>query len=89
MWKSKGLSDEIIKSPVTSGNSLPPSLNHIGFRLRIKLDGQCLKRDKVTFNYKTTVNIYIVFEITLQPFKQSVNVQDMILDLMHVQVFLI
>ena len=62
-WKSKGLSDEIIKSPATSGNSLSPSLNYIDFRLKIKFDGQCLKQDKVTFNHKTIVNIYIVYEI--------------------------
>ena len=62
-WKSKGLSDETIKSPTTSDNSLAPSLNYIGFRLRIKFDGQCLKQDKVTFNHKTIVNIYIVHEI--------------------------
>ena len=35
-WKSKGLYGESIKPPVTSDNSVTPSLNYIGFRLRIK-----------------------------------------------------
>ena len=56
-WKAKGLSDESIKTAATSDNSLFPSLNHIGFRTRIKFDGQCLKQDKVTFDQKPVVNI--------------------------------
>ena len=64
-WKSKGLSDEIMKPPATSGNSLAPSLNYIGFRPRIRFDGKYLKQDKVTFIRKNIVNIYIVYEITL------------------------
>ena len=38
-WKSKGLSDKSIKPLATSDNSLAPSLNHIGFRIIIKLYG--------------------------------------------------
>ena len=64
-WKSKGLPDKSIKHPATTDSSLAPSLNHIGFRTRIKFDGQCLKQNKVTFNQKTVVNIYIVCEINL------------------------
>ena len=45
-----------------SDNSLAPSLNQIGFIIRIKFDGQCLKQDKVTFDHKTVVNICIVCE---------------------------
>ena len=39
--------DESIKLPATFDNSLAPSLNHIGFRTRIKFDGQCLKHGHV------------------------------------------
>ena len=85
------MSDECIKSPATSDNSLTPSLNQTGFRTRIEFDGQCLKQDKVifshgikfdsqclkqgkvTFSNDTVVNIYIVYEINLWPFKQSVD----------------
>ena len=33
-WKSKGFSDESIKSPATSYNSSAPSLEYIGIRTR-------------------------------------------------------
>ena len=46
-WKCKGLSNESIKPLATSGNSLPPILNHNGSRARIKFDGQCLKQDLI------------------------------------------
>ena len=38
--KSKGLFDEYIKSPATSGNSLALSLDYIGVRKRVELVGQ-------------------------------------------------
>ena len=69
-WKSKGLSDENIKPSSTSDNSLPPLLNHTGFRTRMKFDGQSLKQDNITFNHKPVVNGCIVFEINLRLFKQ-------------------
>ena len=73
MWKSKRLSDETIKIPATSDNSLPLSLNDIGFRTELKFDGHCLKQGKVTFNYKTVVIICIIFKINLWPFTQSTD----------------
>ena len=57
------MSDEIIKSPVTSDNSLASSLNYIGFRLWIKFDRQCLKKDE------SVVNIYIAYDKNFWPFK--------------------
>ena len=60
-WKSKGLSDESINLPATSDSSLAKSLSYIGARPRIKLDGQCLKQDKVTFTHKNVLNFYIVY----------------------------
>ena len=41
------MSDEIIKSPTTSDNSLPPSLSCIGNKTRVKFDGYCLKQEKL------------------------------------------
>ena len=35
-WKFKGLSDESIKPPATSDNSLAHSLDYIGVRTRVK-----------------------------------------------------
>ena len=52
-WKSKGFSDESTKPPVTSNNSLAPSLNYIGVKTRVKFDGSCLKQDKIIFSRET------------------------------------
>ena len=35
-WKSEGLSDESIKPPATSDNSLHPELNYYGTKTRVK-----------------------------------------------------
>ena len=58
-WKSKGLSDENI----TSDYSLNPQVSYLGTKTRVKFDRSCLKQDKVTFNHKKVVNIYIVYEL--------------------------
>ena len=63
-WKSKGLSDETIKPPSTSGNSLTPALSYYhASKIRVKFTGSCLKQDKVIFNHGKVVNIYIVYEL--------------------------
>ena len=63
-WKSKGLSDETIKPPSTSGNSLTPALSYYhASKIRVKFTGSCLKQDKVTFNHGKVANIYIVYEL--------------------------
>ena len=43
--KSKGLSDETIKSP-TMCDSLTPRLNYYGTKIRVKFTGSCLKQPK-------------------------------------------
>ena len=64
-WKSKGLSDETIKAPSTSDNSITPSINYTNNtdKLKVKFTGSCLKQDKVTFNHGKVANIYIVYEL--------------------------
>ena len=62
-WKSKGLSDESIKPPATSDNSLNPELSYYGTKTRVKFTGSCLKQSKVSYTHSTTVNIYIVYEV--------------------------
>ena len=57
-WKSKGLSDESIKSPSTSVNSLAPSLTYIGTKRRVKFVGSCLKQDEITFIHKNSKYIH-------------------------------
>ena len=62
-WKSKGLSDESVKPPAASDNSLTPFLIYCGTKARELFGGDCLKQNKVTFNNGKIVNIYIVHEI--------------------------
>ena len=62
--ESKGLSDEVIKPPTTSDNSLTPTLNYYDdLKVSIKFTGSCLKEPKFTYTHKTIVNIYIVDEL--------------------------
>ena len=45
----KGLSDESIKLPVTTGNSLVPRLDNFNnFELQVESNGSCLKIDRVS-----------------------------------------
>ena len=62
-WKSKGSSDESIKPPTTSDNSLNPELNYCGTKTRVKFTGSCLKQSSNILTHKKTVNIYIVYEL--------------------------
>ena len=62
-WKSKGLSDETIKSSTTFDNSLSPLIDYLGDKIRLIFNGDCLKQPKVTYTHRKTVNIYIVCEL--------------------------
>ena len=59
-WKSKGLSDETIKPPVTSGNSLTTMT---GDKIRLKFNGSYLKQHKLHYTHEATVKIYVVYEL--------------------------
>ena len=61
--KSKGLSNETIKPPATSDNSLTPLIDYLGNKIRIKFIGSCLKQPKLKYTHQTIVNIYIVYEL--------------------------
>ena len=62
-WQSKGLSNETIKPPTTSDNSLNPKLSYYGTKIRVQFSGSRLKPSKFTFNHKKVVSIYIVYEL--------------------------
>ena len=63
-WKSKGLSNETIKPPATSDNSLNPKVNYYyGAKARLEFRGSCLKQDKSTFNHGKIVNNYNLYEL--------------------------
>ena len=61
-WESKGVSKEIIKAPRSNNNILSPIVEDIATK-KIQFNGSCLIQD-ITYTPKTTVNIYIVYEIT-------------------------
>ena len=62
-WKSKGLSNESIKPPTTSNNSLNPRLSYNDTKINVQFTGSCLKQPKFRFTRKKVVNIYIVYEL--------------------------
>ena len=55
-----------VESPAAS-NSLAPALNQINTNLRVKVDGSCLKQDKLTFTHNKVFNICIACEKNLKP----------------------
>ena len=65
-WKSKGLSDETIKSPATSDNSLNSLILirlYVDDKIRLKFSGSRLKQPKIQYTHGKIVNIYIVYEL--------------------------
>ena len=62
--QSKGLSDKTIKPCATSDNILTPLIDYCGSKVRLTFNGSYLKQsDKLPYNYRSWVNIYIVFEL--------------------------
>ena len=48
-WKSEGLTDENIKPPTTSGNSLITRLDHFNSpKFEVEFNGSCLKPDRIS-----------------------------------------
>ena len=62
-WQSKGLSSESIKLHTASDNSVTPSLNYYGTKIRAKFTGNCLKQSKPSYTLGKVGNIYIVYEL--------------------------
>ena len=62
-WQSKRISNESIKPPTTSNNSVNPKLSYYGTKKRVQSIGSCLKQPNFTFTHKKVVNIYIVYEL--------------------------
>ena len=61
--QSKRISNESIKPPTTSDNSLNPKLSYYGTKTRVQFIGSCLKQPNFTFTHKKVVNIFIVYEL--------------------------
>ena len=49
--------------PLTSDNSLTPLIDYVGDKIRLKFSGSCLKQPKLQYTHRTTVTIYIVYEL--------------------------
>ena len=62
-WQSKGISNESIKPPITTNNSLTPELNYYLTKTRVKFIRSCLKQSDHIYTHKKVVNIYIVYEL--------------------------
>ena len=62
-WKFNGLSSESFKAISTSDNSLNPTLNYQGTKIRVKFTGDCLIQQKITYNHRRVVNIYVVYSL--------------------------
>ena len=61
--KSKEFSAESVKPPSAPNNTLDPSLDYLGTKTRVQLNGSCLKQDKITFNHgKNTKNIHCLWD---------------------------
>ena len=56
-WQSKELSNEKIRSPTTSDNSLSPKLKLHNSKIRGEYKDSCFKQDKVTFTLNSVVNL--------------------------------
>ena len=63
------MSDESIKPRSTFNKLFNPSVDYIGTKTRVKLNGDCLKQDKTSFDHGKIVKIYIAYEI-----ERSVNI---------------
>ena len=57
------MSDESVKSPTTSNNSLVPLIDYYGYKIRVKFNGSILRQPKVSYTHEKAVNIYIVYEL--------------------------
>ena len=62
-WQSKGLSNESIKPPTRTNNSLTPELNYYGTKTKVKFTRSCLKQSDHIYTHKKVVNICIVYEL--------------------------
>ena len=63
--KSKGFSNESIKTPTISDDNLTPIIDYFGAKIRLKFNGSCLKQNKLSYTHITIVNIYTVYEISI------------------------
>ena len=60
---SKGMSEESIKNPSTSGNSFAPKRNTDYPLSKVKFSGNYLKQDRVSILHKSVVNWFTTYKL--------------------------
>ena len=63
LWESKGLSNGKIGSTKTSNYDHSLRLVYDNARVKLNFRGDLLKQDKITYNHKPIVNIYVVYRL--------------------------
>ena len=63
-WESKGLSNEKIGSTKTSNYDQSPGIIYDNATIKLRFARSVLKQNKVTYNHRPKVNIYIVYILT-------------------------
>ena len=51
-WKSKGLSNENLEVVSKTDNTLTPSINYYGDKVRLRFKGSVLQQKTVTYSHK-------------------------------------
>ena len=59
----------LLSLKLASNKMLNLSLDYAGYKIRVKINRDFLKQEKITYNQRKRVNIYIVYEV-----KKSVNI---------------
>ena len=58
------MSNESFEVVSTSDNTLTPSVNCYGDKVRLRFAGSVLQQKTITYSHKKVVNLYVIYEIT-------------------------
>ena len=58
------MSNESLEVVSKTDNTLTPSVNYYGDKIRLRFTGSVLQQKTVTYSHKKVVNLYVVYEIT-------------------------
>ena len=63
-WKLKGLSNKSFEVVSKTDNTLIPSINYYGDKVRWRFTGSVFQQKAVTYSHTKFVSLYVVYEIT-------------------------
>ena len=76
-WESKGLSNEKISATtITSNNKFSTNLRYDNAKIKVKFNGGFLRQNKVTYNHRPIVNIYIVYRLIPDSKDSSITLEN-------------